>query len=690
MERRRNERAIPFLRSAVTAQRDDGNIAGEWVARSILCDALFSTGGFDEMDAAAEGWDTIAPDSAALGAIGAAFARAAGYAASGRAEEADALMRQLTGSPMAGVFRPLAAMVHAFTDSAAGRSEALLARFATSIAELELSDPMGRLAYAMAGTAMVHTERGEYDTALGWWERTEAEAPRSGLAYVLRIARFERALILGLQGRRAEAELELERAGPAVGTGWRDQAVKEARAVIADLAGDSGAAVAAAERALELAAPAPTTWRVGAAAELAPLLEANGAGAQARAAVEDVLAALDRQFPGKRGHLHRARLMAARAGLRDHSGEPEAAYEDLRRCFEEAGHSARHVLRSCWTWLEPIVWRALERGVLDPATVVSEVEAGLPGDAALVPLTRHPVPAARQAAMRAAAASGHPDAIAALEHLLGADDPALSATAASALERLRSEPPGLSFRLLGGFSVTRGSWKPDDAAWERRVAQRLVRFLLIHRDEYASEDEILEAFWSGRHADSARRSLRVAVSRARHVLDVPGATSTIEITDRMYRIRLRPCDSVDADQFEAAARTGLAEHDEARMRLLERAAALWGGEALPEERYSDWALGWRERLTDLHTAVLAALSDGCLERGDLIGAGLRARDLVTLDRLNEGAHQRLMIAYARAGQRNQALRQFLECRRALVEHLGVEPTSETARLQQRILAGDPV
>ena len=94
---------------------------------------------------------------------------------------------------------------------------------------------------------------------------------------------------------------------------------------------------------------------------------------------------------------------------------------------------ARHVLRSCWTWLEPIVWRALERGLLDPATVVSEVEAGLPGDAALVPLTRHPVPAARQAAMRAAAASGHPDAIAALEHLLGADDPALSATAASAL-----------------------------------------------------------------------------------------------------------------------------------------------------------------------------------------------------------------------------------------------------------------
>lgn len=130
--------------------------------------------------------------------------------------------------------------------------------------------------------------------------------------------------------------------------------------------------------------------------------------------------------------------------------------------------------------------------------------------------------------------------------------------------------------------------------------------------------------------------------------------------------------------------------DRGRDLSLERAASLWGGEPLPEERYSDWALGWRERLTDLYAAVLAAICDSCLERGDLIGASLRARDLVGLDPVNESGHRRLMIAHARAGQRSQALRQFLACRRALVEQLGVEPATETARLQQRILAGEPV
>ena len=49
-----------------------------------------------------------------------------------------------------------------------------------------------------------------------------------------------------------------------------------------------------------------------------------------------------------------------------------------------------------------------------------------------------------------------------------------------------------------------------------------------------------------------------------------------------------------------------------------------------------------------------------------------------------------MLAYARAGRRGHALRQFLACRRALAAELGIEPGAETAALQRRILAGDAV
>jgi DNA-binding SARP family transcriptional activator len=55
-----------------------------------------------------------------------------------------------------------------------------------------------------------------------------------------------------------------------------------------------------------------------------------------------------------------------------------------------------------------------------------------------------------------------------------------------------------------------------------------------------SEDELLEAFWPDRHLASARRSLHVATSRARRVLDTPGAPTAIDVTDRVYYLRVRP------------------------------------------------------------------------------------------------------------------------------------------------------
>ena len=103
----------------------------------------------------------------------------------------------------------------------------------------------------------------------------------------------------------------------------------------------------------------------------------------------------------------------------------------------------------------------------------------------------------------------------------------------------------------------------------------------------------------------------------------------IETGDRSTVSGCAPVMSVDADQFEAIAQApgppGCAARASAGARR-----RVWGGEPLPEERYSDWALGWRERLSDLHVAVLAALTDECLGHGDL-GGERYARELLEVD-----------------------------------------------------------
>jgi DNA-binding SARP family transcriptional activator len=224
------------------------------------------------------------------------------------------------------------------------------------------------------------------------------------------------------------------------------------------------------------------------------------------------------------------------------------------------------------------------------------------------------------------------------------------------------------------------------------MAVRVLRFLLIGGAVAVPEDVLFEAFWPDRPADSARQHLAVAVSRARKVLDLPGAReSVIDARERTYRLVLREQhDSVDAVEFEDAAARALAATGAERKRALERAASLWTGEPLPEDRYAPWSFAWRERLAAAYSQLLGALVEhyeAAARHDDVIRTAQR---LLEVEPLNEDAHRRLMAAYARSGRTSFALRQYLACRRSLVVELGVEPSDETSGLQARILAGQPV
>ena len=147
----------------------------------------------------------------------------------------------------------------------------------------------------------------------------------------------------------------------------------------------------------------------------------------------------------------------------------------------------------------------------------------------------------------------------------------------------------------------------------------------------------------------------------------------IESGDHAYRLALGERDHRRRGGVPRRGRVALAERGDGRAALLERARSLWAGEPLPEERYSDWATAYRERLIDRYIAVLTALVELRERAGDHAGAADLARELVDIDPLNEGAHRALIAAYARAGRTGHALRQYLECRRALVEALGSSP-----------------
>jgi ATP/maltotriose-dependent transcriptional regulator MalT/DNA-binding SARP family transcriptional activator len=663
--------AVEHCRAGVSGlEQDQAPEALLWAARLALTDAHIAALDLEAAAEASAGADRAGPE-AGPAAVFCALTHAAVLARLGKpaADRAlDLALEQPMGRELLGP--GLSAFQAHYRDLPAGRLDDALQNVDEGIAALEAADGSNRLPYVFVFKMAIHEARGELEQALETFGATLAAAQRSGLAgYVGAGARLAAATMLALLDRPSEAMVQLER----VDRDWSSWAGCDkhvARAVLAGRGGDLAATVAHSRRALEEARRMPPFDRIRPAAVLAPLLCDAGQPALAQEALEAVLEEL-----GAGESL--ARTRTALACVLHRSGQDGAAHAALAAAFEEAGERARFVLRSEWPQVEEVLWRALEEGALDAAPAVEALGAAFPGGSEVVALLEHPRTEVRAAALAAAAAAGRPEALA----RLAAGD------SGNGLDRLKRRPPPLSFRTLGRFEIRRAAYVVDGALWERKVAERVVRFLLIRDGELVPEDELLDAFWSEKPPGSARRGLQTAISSARAVLDLPWEESRLLVQERSYALVLREGDRVDAAAFETAARRALAATGPERIAALQAATRLWTGEPLPEERYSDWAASWRERLSSLHADVLGALAETHSRAGDHAAAARAARALVDLDPLDENAQRLLMGAYAAAGRRGAALRQFLECRRALVEQLGIEPEAETLALQRRILAG---
>ncbi len=670
----RLEDAEAPLRDAMDGHARSGDDERAWLARATLAYGYLMRRRFEPAVRMADGYAS----SSAVAAPMVALIAAAALGGAGSYREASERFADAAARSAGGPLAPLAPGMHGFfVDLPCGRLDAALAGVRETVAQLERVDPFGQLTQVLGMGAAIHDYRGEPDDAVACFVRAEHLSQQTAFdGYVTHFGHVFRASLHARNGRLAEAELALSRSSARF-PGWFASDADVTRAAIAAGRGDYDVL----ERAIESVTMVPWTPGVHATALLIPVLVAAGRRDRARDVVDEALAARPALASG-------ARLLALRAWVRSLDGDEAGALADVRRAWEDAGDGTRHLLRRERPRLEPLLWKALERGVLAPEDVVEAVDAARPGGTAALALTRHPAPDVRRTAVLAAVASGHPRAVARAGELQADPDPAVASAARAGF---RTEPPPLVFTVLGGFGLRRGVFRIDDDAWRRRAAQRLVRILLMNRDAAMSEDELFAALWPDKAGAAARRSLQVIVSAARAVVDWPSTTdSVLLVTRRTYRLELTERDIVDADEFERAAVAALGAVGQDAPALLEAAANRWTGEPLPEDRYEDWAAAGRERLIDLYGRVLTALAEARSAIGDHPGAVDARRRHVGLDPLDEGAQRGLMVAYARSGRRSYALRQYLACRRALVDGLGIEPAQETVALQRLILAGDTV
>lgn len=248
----------------------------------------------------------------------------------------------------------------------------------------------------------------------------------------------------------------------------------------------------------------------------------------------------------------------------------------------------------------------------------------------------------------------------------------------------------MEYRILGPLEVWDAGRRLDIDAPKQRA---ILAVLILHANEVVSTDRLLDLVWGDEPPSGGVRTLRFHISRLRDALQ-PGRAQGVEgvVATRApgYVLLVDP-DQLDASRFERMA-------DEARMLLvkdpsraldvIDDALELWRGSPLSDLTYEEFARPEIVRLEELRLRVIEDRVDAALALGrheELIG---ELRTAIEEQPLRERRWGQLMTALYRAGRQAEALDAYRAVRAQLGEELGIEPSSDLAALEERILLQD--
>ncbi|MBV8736474.1 MAG: winged helix-turn-helix domain-containing protein, partial [Alphaproteobacteria bacterium] len=211
-----------------------------------------------------------------------------------------------------------------------------------------------------------------------------------------------------------------------------------------------------------------------------------------------------------------------------------------------------------------------------------------------------------------------------------------------------------------------------------RKARALMAYLATQVGRPINRERLSDLLWPYQGSEQARHSLRNCLLELRKAL---GEGAKHHLLAEFANCRLQEIDT-DLHRFEQLSRS----QDCAELLA---ASELYRGEFLADfvidsEPFQEWLASERDRTLDLICSILQRLTALQDEAGEHEAAIRSARRLASLDPLSEIGQRALIRAYARAGRRPEALRQYRTCAEILKRELGVAPDAETQALANEI------
>lgn len=237
-----------------------------------------------------------------------------------------------------------------------------------------------------------------------------------------------------------------------------------------------------------------------------------------------------------------------------------------------------------------------------------------------------------------------------------------------------------SIELLGTPKV-RGTRTVDPRTVGGPRCVEALAYLTVHRHRDVSIDELASIIWPHTRPKSWNAALRSVLTTVREALTTAGIPGeSLRSRGGLLQLALPDWVHVDLESIREFCRDAGGDRPPRIRAEHARRAHLALAEPLLRGISGTWADEMQAERESLRLTALDIDADASTEEGAHARSIACAETVIALDPLVERAYRHAMRGHLALGDRARALDVAARCRRALTEHLGVDPSPETAQL----------
>ncbi len=251
--------------------------------------------------------------------------------------------------------------------------------------------------------------------------------------------------------------------------------------------------------------------------------------------------------------------------------------------------------------------------------------------------------------------------------------------------------PKIRINTLGEFNVWINDTLLDKSVFEGAKPISLLKAIVMNGSRDIPKEILIDALWPDASASAGEKNFKINLHRLRKGLE-PSPVKEFGYAYVLQKSGLVSLNlelvCLDVDLFMAlgaeAARLESGNKPDEALACYTRAALLYKGDYFAEDPYLEWLGPRRELFRSKYIEILEKKGMLHEELHQWPEAVDTWRAILGTDPFFEAAYRNLMILYADAGRKNEALHVFKECQRILKRELDTEPEFQTQQIYIRL------